>query len=349
MRWLKNAGMSILILFLMAISGSQAVSAAEEAYTYTVRLYAGNQGTITNSGVEISSSTARISFSDDCAVISGLQYGDMVYIRPQDAIETTDERYYVRGVRRSGRDNAQAESPAFYVACDRDFVAAYGVRGDMAEYTVSYQDEAGNTLMKSDTYYGNIGERQYVSSRYIEGYQPSYLNMVKTLSANAAENIFTFRYTRIAAGTTPAPGGTTTTATTGTTTAGTTTTTTAAGGGTPGAQDADAGAADAQDADAAEQGGETPPGGDANVPLPDDNVPLDQQELENLDDGEVPLADIKAEQAGLMGYFPIYAGIAATAAAVLAVAVIYLYKRKKTLPAKAAGKDRGTPDGSQKP
>ena len=83
--------MSILILFLMAISGSQAVSAAEEAYTYTVRLYAGNQGTITNSGVEISSSTARISFSDDCAVISGLQYGDMVYIRPQDAIETTDE------------------------------------------------------------------------------------------------------------------------------------------------------------------------------------------------------------------------------------------------------------------
>ncbi len=339
MRWLKNAGMSILILFLMAISGSQAVSAAEEAYTYTVRLYAGNQGTITNSGVEISSSTARISFSDDCAVISGLQYGDMVYIRPQDAIETTDERYYVRGVRRSGRDNAQAESPAFYVACDRDFVAAYGVRGDMAEYTVSYQDEAGNTLMKSDTYYGNIGERQYVSSRYIEGYQPSSLNMVKTLSANAAENIFTFRYTRIAAGTTPAPGGTTTTATTGTTTAGTTTTTTAAGGGTPGAQDADA----------AEQGGETPPGGDANVPLPDDNVPLDQQELENLDDGEVPLADIKAEQAGLMGYFPIYAGIAATAAAVLAVAVIYLYKRKKTLPAKAAGKDRGTPDGSQKP
>jgi len=349
MRWLKNAGMSILILFLMAISGSQAVSAAEEAYTYTVRLYAGNQGTITNSGVEISSSTARISFSDDCAVISGLQYGDMVYIRPQDAIETTDERYYVRGVRRSGRDNAQAESPAFYVACDRDFVAAYGVRGDMAEYTVSYQDEAGNTLMKSDTYYGNIGERQYVSSRYIEGYQPQSLNMVKTLSANAAENIFTFRYTRIAAGTTPAPGGTTTTATTGTTTAGTTTTTTAAGGGTPGAQDADAGAADAQDADAAEQGGETPPGGDANVPLPDDNVPLDQQELENLDDGEVPLADIKAEQAGLMGYFPIYAGIAATAAAVLAVAVIYLYKRKKTLPAKAAGKDRGTPDGSQKP
>ena len=229
MRWLKNAGMSILILFLMAISGSQAVSAAEEAYTYTVRLYAGNQGTITNSGVEISSSTARISFSDDCAVISGLQYGDMVYIRPQDAIETTDERYYVRGVRRSGRDNAQAESPAFYVACDRDFVAAYGVRGDMAEYTVSYQDEAGNTLMKSDTYYGNIGERQYVSSRYIEGYQPSSLNMVKTLSANAAENIFTFRYTRIAAGTTPAPGGTTTTATTGTTTAGTTTTQQVAG------------------------------------------------------------------------------------------------------------------------
>ena len=346
MRWLKNAGMSILILFFMAVSGSQAVSAAEEAYTYTVRLYAGNQGSLTNSGVEISSSTARISFSDDCAVISGLQYGDMVYIRPQDAIETTDERYYVRGVRRSGRDNAQAESPAFYVACDRDFVAAYGVRGDMAEYTVQYQDEAGNTLMKSDTYYGNIGERQYVSSRYIEGFWPSSLNMVKTLSANAAENIFTFRYTRIAAGTTPAPGPTTTTAAVGTTATGTTTTATAADGAAPGAQDADAAAEDAQDADAAEQGGETPPGGDANVPLPDDNVPLDQQGLENLDDGEVPLADIKAEQAGLMGYFPVYAGIAAAASVVLAIAAIYLYKRKKAVSKTSAGGKGTTPDGS---
>lgn len=336
MRWLKNAGMSILILFFMAVSGSQAVSAAEEAYTYTVRLYAGNQGILTNSGVEISSSTARISFSDDCAVISGLQYGDMVYIRPQDAIETTDERYYVRGVRRSGRDNAQAESPAFYVACDRDFVAAYGVRGDMAEYTVSYQDEAGNTLMKSDTYYGNIGERQYVSSRYIEGFWPSSLNMVKTLSANAAENIFTFRYTRIAAGTTPAPGPTTTTAAVGTTATGATTTTTAADGAAPGAQDADA----------AEQGGETPPGGDANVPLLDDNVPLDHQELENLDDENVPLADIKAEQAGLMGYFPVYAGIAAAASVVLAIAAIYLYKRKKAFSKTSAGGKGTTPDGS---
>lgn len=36
--------------------------------------------------------------------------------------------------------------------------------------------------------------RQYVSSRYIEGYVPQALNMVMTLSANEAENIFTFEY-----------------------------------------------------------------------------------------------------------------------------------------------------------
>ena len=198
MRWLKNKGICFLVLAFMVMLNGLTVSAAEEEYTYTVRLYAGNQGRLLGGGVDVSSESAGISFTDGYLVIEGLKYGDTVYIRPQAAAEVTDERYYVRGVRRSGRDNSEAEAPTFRVASDRDYVMAYGIRGNMAAYTVHYVDGDGRTLMESDTYYGNIGERQYVSSRYIDGYQPRVLNMVKTLSANTEENVFTFEYERIA-------------------------------------------------------------------------------------------------------------------------------------------------------
>ena len=346
MKRLKKICVSFLALSILLALNGKAAFAAEEEYTYTVRLYAGNQGSLTNQGITVNSRSANVSSKGDCIEVSGLKYGDMVYIRPQDAAKVTDERYYVRGVRRSGRDNAEAESPAFYVACDRDYVVAYGVKGDMAAYTVHYQDEEGNTLQKSDTYYGNIGERQYVSSRYIEGYQPRSLNMVKTLSANAAENVFTFRYTRVDAGGTQTPGGTTPppavpVAPGGTTT--TTTTTTAGGGGTPGAADvgdaaapgadagADAGAEDAGD-------GEALPGGDAGVNLPDEEVPLDQQELEDLDDGEVPTSDVKLEQGTVMGYLPVYIGIGVAAASALAASAFYLHRRRKKAAVSSAGK-----------
>ena len=87
-------------------------------------------------GVDVSSESAGVSFTDGYLVIEGLKYGDTVYIRPQAAAEVTDERYYVRGVRRSGRDNSEAEAPTFRVASDRDYVMAYGIRGNMAAYTV---------------------------------------------------------------------------------------------------------------------------------------------------------------------------------------------------------------------
>ncbi len=338
MKCFKYICVSFLVLCMTIAAGSRTVQAAEEEYTYTIRLYAGNQGILTGTGIDVGSASAHIASGRDCVVISGLKYGDMVSIRPQDAVEVTDERYYVRGVRRSGRDNEEAESPAFYVACDRDFVAAYGVKGDMAAYTVNYQDTNGKTLMKSDTYYGNVGERQFVAFRYIEGYQPQALNMVKTLSANEAENVFTFRYTPVSAGGTTSGGTETTNPPAGTapgTPVTTTTTTTAADGGNAAGETNDDGADaaqaedGAQDDQAPEEEG-APIGGDADVSLPDEDVPLDQQKLENLDDEDVPMARIKPEQAGtVMGYLPVYIGIGAAAAAALCIAAVYLHKRRK--------------------
>lgn len=144
--------------------------------------------------MDVISDTASVVYGRDCTTVTGLRYGDTVYIRPQEAAAATDARYHVKGVRRSGRDNSEAEAPAFRVACDRDYVVAYGISGDMAAYRVNYLDMEGNQIMASDTYYGNVGERQYVSSRYVEGYQPQALSLVKTLSANEAENVFDFRY-----------------------------------------------------------------------------------------------------------------------------------------------------------
>lgn len=329
----KKTGLILLIISFFVLANSRTAFAAEEEYTYTVRLYAGNQGILKNGGIEVGSQSASVSFGKDCTIVSGLRYGDTVYIRPQDAAKASDERYYVRGVRRSGRDNSEAEAPTFRVACDRDFVVAYGVSGDMVKYTVSYEDMSGSALRESDVYYGNIGERQYVSSRYIAGYQPQTLNLVKTLSANETENVFTFQYAPVSAGGTSPSGGTTNLSTPGTTTDAAAA---AGGGGGAGTADAQDGAPGAQDADA--QPNEELPdadipldagvGGDA-VPVPDDGVPLEQQNLEDLDDDEVPLADIKAEQAGLMGYFPVYAGIGAAAASILLIAGIWLLYRKR--------------------
>ena len=328
MRWLKNKGICFLVLAFMVMLNGLTVSAAEEEYTYTVRLYAGNQGRLLGGGVDVSSESAGISFTDGYLVIEGLKYGDTVYIRPQAAAEVTDERYYVRGVRRSGRDNSEAEAPTFRVASDRDYVMAYGIRGNMAAYTVHYVDGDGRTLMESDTYYGNIGERQYVSSRYIDGYQPRVLNMVKTLSANTEENVFTFEYERIAGpsggggGTgeetpAPAPGGGTG--------AGTGTAGEAAGG--AGAADAGAGGAGAEAA-AADAGADAPVGGDVN--MPDEDVPLDGGEnLRDLDDEDVPLADLRADQQWRMGYLPAYAGIGLAALIILTGAAVYLKKKHK--------------------
>lgn len=338
---LKYLSAGLLALSVAVLTAGRPALAAEEEYTYTVRLHAGNLGEITGGGIEVSSGSATIVSDREQVVISGLKYGDFVSIRPQDAAASTDERYYVRGVRRSGRDNSEAEAPGFYVGSDRDFVVAYGISGDMVAYTVHYVDENGVQLMGTDTYYGNIGERQYVSSRYVEGYMPQALNMVQTLSQNEAENVFTFTYSPLETPAEPAPAP-------------------APAAPTAPAEEPEAPApAPAPAAPEEEPAGvdipdeEVPLGGDTNAG-PEDNeeqgqmiedpeVPLGsgQEFLEDKDieDEEVPLGTFKDERKNtVMGYLPVYIGIGSAAAAALLVAAILL-KRKKTAKVNSTGTD----------
>ncbi len=340
---LKSIGISLLLGAVLLFMGARDAYAANEEYTYTVRLYAGNQGALTEKGIEVSSASASISKGKDCIEVTGLKYGDTVYLKPQDVAKVTDERYHIKGVRRSGRDNSEAESPAFHVACDRDYVIAYGISGNLVAYTVNYLDMDGNQVLQSDTYYGNIGERQYVSSRYVDGYQPQALNMVKTLSSNEAENVFEFRYASAVTGqegtdalpeeNNPNPEE-------------------EGAGQNPAAEDGTA----AEDADGAE-GGAAADGVGGDVYLPDDDVPLDQQELEDLDDGEVPLDDMRQEQSGLrLGNLPIYAGVSVAALIALGIAMLYLRRKRKQLfvqisrksQKETTGKDKGPFSGHGK-
>ena len=190
--------LTALLSASMALSFST-VSAWAEDYTYTVTFYAGNQGVFSGTqGLQINSKRdVSISSQEDRISISGLTRGDVVsFDINQGAVSLNEEsKYYVQGLRTSGRDNdEQMEEPAFWVTGDEDYVVAYGIRGDMTSYTVNYVDENGNELAPSRTYYGNVGDRPVVAYLYMEGYNPEALTLTRTLSANQADNVFTFEY-----------------------------------------------------------------------------------------------------------------------------------------------------------
>ena len=202
----RNAGRlltAILSLCLAALPWG-AVCQAAEGYTYTVTFYPGNHGTFNGTGgISVPGGTnagVSVWVEGQAIKVGGLKKGDMVsFDAALGGAVALEEggRYYVKGIRLSGRDNNTVDTPAFRVEGDRDYVVAYGIRGDMTGYTVNYQDESGNELAPSRSYYGNVGDKPVVAFLYVEGYEPMAYNLTKTLVSNEAENVFTFIYRRI--------------------------------------------------------------------------------------------------------------------------------------------------------
>ena len=321
-RW-KKALASLLGGCLMLGMVSTGVSAAQAgSYTYTITLSAGNMGTISG---------------QEKTVYTGAVYGESWASFDLSQVQVTDERYYVKGVRLSGRDNADAlAAPAFRVTGDADYVVAYGVRGDQVAYTVQYQDEDGETLAASQTFYGNVGDKPVVAYRYVDGYIPQSLALTKTLSANEAENIFTFVYTQgdpdtivrtetettvvtgepsvitVVAGAPAAAG----------TAAGGTAAGAAGGTGTGGAADAGDGAA----------AGEVADGGTETVE--EEPVPEGTQDIVDLDEEETPLGDLEIEDntgANAEGLSMVGSvAVAAAAGVILICLIVYLMKKRSS-------------------
>ena len=320
-----------LLVSLLTVSmtiGASAMSVmAAEPYTYKITLSAGNKGTI--------GGQSKIEQAD-------LAAGSTVTFNLND-IQVTDDKYYVKGIRLSGRDNDEAlAAPAFTIDGDADYVVAYGIKGNMVAYTVNYQDASGNALAESQTFYGNIGDKPVVAYRYIENYIPDALALTKTLSDNESENVFTFTYTpgatdRIVettttvtttvpgtatptgaagttrtAGTTGAAGGTTAGGTTagGTTAGGTTTGGTTTGGTAGGTTNAD----NSQDTT------------DDTTTVPDEQTP---KSLVDLDDEDTPKGNIDAKDKTSKTPIAAGVGIIAVAVAALAGLIVFLKKRAK--------------------
>lgn len=327
-KW-KRLLVSLLTVAMTIGTASMSVMAAEP-YTYTVTLSAGNKGTI-NGRNKIEK--------------ANLSSGSTVTFNLND-IQVTDDRYYVKGIRLSGRDNDEAlAAPAFTINGDADYVVAYGIKGNMVAYTVNYQDASGNALAESQTFYGNIGDKPVVAYRYVENYIPDALALTKTLSNNVSENVFTFTYkpgatdrvvtttttitTTVPGTATPGTGtgnvgtagGTTggTTGGTAGTTGGTTTGTTGGttDGTTTGTTDGTTTDNDSQDTTAKDK--DTATSEDEQTP----------KSLVDLDDEDTPKGNIDAKDK--TSKTPIAAGIAIIVVAVAALAglIVFLKKRAK--------------------
>lgn len=307
-------------LLLSMIIGTGALA---KGYDYTIRIYAGNQGTI-DGKQEISVSVPQ----------------DSTYILDVDElnIKLTNSKYYVKGLKPAGHE-ADADSliisQTIRVTEDQQYVVIYGIKKKLVSYTVRYMDANNKVLLPQATYYGLVGEKPVVSFRYVEGYQPTAYNETKTLVSKESDNVFTFRYTPVKTNTVVV--NQTDNNTEGQTTGNTqTANTTNTANNTPASSD---------DGNRVNLNANRTPDNQAAANQAASN--RDTREMVDLDDEEVPLAsgediqgltdksdeeEVSSSQHGLLHTLltPRYLIIAATSLALLAILIgLIVSKRKK--------------------
>lgn len=329
-KW-KRLLVSLLTVSMTLGASTMSVMADDTTpYTYKVTLSAGNKGTINGQNKIEQTNIAS---------------GSTVTFNLND-IQVTDDKYYVKGIRLSGRDNDEAlAAPSFTVDKDADYVVAYGIKGNMVAYTVNYQNASGNSLAESQTFYGNVGDKPVVAYRYVENYIPDALALTKTLSDNESENVFTFTYTPGATDrivettttvTTTVPGTATPAGAAGTTGAASTTGAAAGtetGTGTAGtAGGTTAGGTAAGDTTTGGTAGGTTNADNSQDTTDDTTTEPDEQtpkSLVDLDDEDTPKGNIDAKDK--TSKTPIAAGIGIIVVAVAALAglIVFLKKRAK--------------------
>ena len=170
----------------------EAAYAAGKAYTYTVRIFSGQQGTFVN--------------GDTCMVFKDVKAGDGIPFNQGNVYLKDASKYYVKGWKLAGKDdvtknyqnNDSLLLSSVKVESDMDLVVCYGVLVDSVGYTVRYVDQQGNELLPSESFYGNVGDSPVLAYRYIEGYLPQAYNLTGELYSDPSQNIYTFTYTPLA-------------------------------------------------------------------------------------------------------------------------------------------------------
>ena len=177
---------AICMIAALALPALAADTNPDEPYSYTVRIFPGDKGTI-DGDVE-KKPIVKVVEPGHTWNGSDFDYGRAV---------PDSDKYYVRGIREAGRDN-NTINPSFTVNRDIDIVVAYGIKGSDVEYTIHYVElGSGKELLKPRTYHGNVGDKPAVAYLYVEDYVPQYENITGTLDADAAKNEWTFYYVKI--------------------------------------------------------------------------------------------------------------------------------------------------------
>lgn len=291
---------------------------------YTVTVYSGVRGTINGAD----------------KYVETVQYGDSIDLTRYSSMSSlstsggngaatvtqssSSEKFSVKsGAKLAGSDNNDTLAVYPKVTGDTDFVLVYYVPGEMKGYTVYYKDRNGNDLATPTSGAGGVNTRVTVGCKSIDGYTPNAYNLIKTLSDNEAENVFTFVYTRTVPQVIVVDGG-----------GGNGGNGNAAGGnanaadGNANAADGNANAADGTNIIGDGTAAEGTEGGAAEA----EAVPEGPVELIDLDETEVPLANLENEKKDKMDGREktlLFGGIALSCGLLAAIAYIILNKREK--------------------
>ena len=194
---MRIAAVSALCMAGMLLLGTVSLQAAEEREetTYTVRIFAGDTGKLTAAGTSDNGVQGVIS-GGSVETFSGLKYGDMITFT-QGSVTVNSDKYYVKSeLLESGKDYQDTVHPPLSkvaVTKDMDYVVSYGIRGNSIGCTVNYVDQNGQKMAESETFYGNVGDKPVLGSRYIEGYYPDAYNKTLTLKSQGNEVTFTYQ------------------------------------------------------------------------------------------------------------------------------------------------------------
>lgn len=218
MKRLRKAFSIVLILVCLA---SITVNAFADA-DYVVRLFAGDPETGTLKINQNYEGSNRVHYSNSYTPSVDFNVGE-------NYINIVNEKYYAKGIREAGKDylNVGNDTPTTYVVAqtngevnvnvtrDQDYVVVYGISGLQVQFTIRCVDASTGALLRTLTYWGDVGDQPMITLPYIEGYIPPTTQATTPvpLSSDSSQNIWNARYTRI------------------TTTTTTTTTTTVVGGG----------------------------------------------------------------------------------------------------------------------
>ena len=171
---------AICVLCLALVAGLvfalPAYADKTDPYDYTVRVFGGNDGT----------------YDGADPYVTTVKAGDAIKL-DKNAVSVDDgSKYYVKGFRVSGEDSLCSEN--YTVNEDTDFVVAYGVKGKMVSYTVSFVEYGTGRALTADsgvssvTFYGKVGDKPVVPYEYITGYRPRYRNITGTLGEEGTNN-----------------------------------------------------------------------------------------------------------------------------------------------------------------